>query len=396
MAETSTKIPKGYKQTEVGLIPEDWELRPLLKSVSIASGQVNPRIEPYKSMVLVAPDHIESRTGRLIARKTASEQGAISGKYLFKPRDIIYSKIRPYLRKVIIADFPGLCSADMYPLTSERNVSPEFVFAVLLSENFSRFAENVSVRSGIPKLNREELSEYNISLPRLPEQCAIAAILSDTDTLIRNLENLIAKKRAIKMGAMQELLTGKRRLPGFSGEWEKKGFEEIFRRINVKDNKLKTINYLKNGKFPVVDQGKDLVIGYTDRDDKCFRCPKGGVIVFGDHTCIVKYIDFDFVVGADGTQVLNTNEKHYTRFFAYQLEYCGIKPTGYNRHFKLLKERKFLSPTKNEQTAIATVLSDIDAEIEKLEGKLAKYKFIKTGMMQQLLTGKIRVYEKSK
>lgn len=212
----------GYKQTEVGVIPEDWEVRPLLSVVKLATGQIDPRYEPYKSMVLVAPDHIEEGTCRLLKKETASAQGAISGKYLFKHGDIVYSKIRPYLRKAILADFEGLCSADMYPLTPEKDVCSAFVLPVLLGHHFSSFAATVSARSGIPKINREELAQYKVALPPIPEQRAIAEALSDVDALIGALDRLIVKKRDLKQAAMHQLLTGQKRLPGFSGEWEVK------------------------------------------------------------------------------------------------------------------------------------------------------------------------------
>ena len=115
------------------------------------------------------------------------------------------------------------------------------------------------------------------------------------------------------------------------------------------------------------------------------------MIVFGDHTCIVKYIDFDFLVGADGTQVLQAKSRQCTRFYALQLQHTGVEPTGYNRHFKFLKEREFLAPPLPEQTAIAAILSDMDAEIAALEAKLAKARQLKQGMMQELLTGRIRL-----
>lgn len=200
------------KQTDAGVIPEDWEARPLLTTVRIAKGQVDPRVEPYKSMILVAPDHIEGHTGRLLEQKTASEQNAISGKYLFEAGDIIYSKIRPYLRKAFLANFRGLCSADMYPLTPLRDVSPRFIIAVLLGHHFSNYAETVSARSGIPKMNREELASYVVALPPFPEQCAIAAILSDVDAEIEALKEQRDKTNLVKQGMMQELLTGKTRL----------------------------------------------------------------------------------------------------------------------------------------------------------------------------------------
>ena len=213
-------VSPGYRRTEFGVIPDDWTIEPILNALRLPTGQVDPRHEPYNSMVLIAPDHIESATGRLLAKETAAEQRAISGKYLFKAGNIVYSKIRPYLRKAILAEFDGLCSADKYPLAAAPGISPGFMFAVLLGHDFSTFAEAVSARSGIPKINRNELAEYHVALPPSPEQRAIAAALFDMDALLEALETLITKKRDIKQAAMQQLLTGKIRLPGFSGEWE--------------------------------------------------------------------------------------------------------------------------------------------------------------------------------
>jgi type I restriction enzyme, S subunit len=212
------EVRPGYKQTEVGEIPGEWEVCPLLRAVHPGIGQVNPLEEPYRSMILVAPDHIESETGRLLERRTAAEQGAISGKYVFHTGDIVYSKIRPYLRKAILADFQGLCSADMYPLTPAKDICPAFIFAVLLGHHFSCFAAAVSARSGIPKINREEMAQYAFPLPPISEQYAIGEALGDVDALIGGLDRLIAKKRDLKQATMQQLLTGQTRLPGFSGE----------------------------------------------------------------------------------------------------------------------------------------------------------------------------------
>src|SRR5262245_32680859 len=146
----SVEVKPGYKQTEVGMIPEEWEVRGLLKTVRIANGQVDPRNEPYRTMILVAPDHIEGGTGKLLEKRTAADQQAISGKYVFHAGDVVYSKIRPYLQKAILAEFDGLCSADMYPLTPAADVSAGFILAVLLAHRFTKYAESVSVRSGMP------------------------------------------------------------------------------------------------------------------------------------------------------------------------------------------------------------------------------------------------------
>lgn len=203
----------GFKQTEVGSIPEDWQATKLLSLVSVASGQVDPKIKPYRSMVLVAPDHIESKTGRLLARSTAAAQGAISGKYLVAAGDVVYSKIRPHLRKAALVDFDALCSADMYPLRANDGVAPGFIFAVILGEHFSRFAESVSARSGMPKINRTELAEYVCACPPTrDEQAAIGTVLRDMNAEIDGINQRLEKARKLKRGMMQQLLTGRIRL----------------------------------------------------------------------------------------------------------------------------------------------------------------------------------------
>lgn len=383
----------GVDESKVNVsgLPEGWTQRPLFDLVRPATGQVSPRHEPYASMTLVAPDHIESETGRLIAKRSAVDQGAISGKYLFKPGDVVYSKIRPYLRKAFLADFDGLCSADMYPLSPRGETDSGFLLATLLGHAFSVFAESASARSGIPKINRDELAEFSVAAPPPAEQRAIAAALSDVDALLAKLDQLITKKRDLKQAVLQQLLSGRIRLHGFVGAWEERPFAKVLSRVNAKRHQIQTSEYLEVGAFPVVDQGQKPVVAYSDRSDKVFKCPSGGVIVFGDHTCIIKYVDFDFVVGADGTQLLSAKPGVLARYVAYQLENSGVESTGYNRHFKFLAARSFSLPGFNEQEAIVGVLADMDAEIAALEARSNKTRQLKQGMMQALLTGRIRL-----
>lgn len=240
--------------------------------------------------------------------------------------------------------------------------------------------------------NAEQIGQFCLYVPDDEnEQRAIAEVLSDVDGLINALDALIAKKRAIKQATMQQLLTGKTRLPGFSGAWETKRFEEVFKRLNGNFHKIPTSEYSVNGLYPVIDQGQETIIAYSDRTEKLFKCPADGVIVFGDHTRIVKYVDMDFLIGADGTQLITTRSDGITKFFFYQLSIKDIPNTGYNRHFKFLKDLTFEIPNIKEQRAIAAVFSDMDAEIVALEQRRDKTISIKQGMMQQLLTGKVRL-----
>lgn len=184
----------------------------LFELVDIVGGLVDPTGPVHRRMPLVAPDHVEEHAGRLLTVESAAEQGAISGKYVFRPGDVVYSKIRPNLRKAFVADFPGLCSADMYVLRPKEGVDSRYVLSVLLSEDFTRFAVSCSARSGIPKVNRTELSQYRFVPHPEGRRDEIGDILRDMDADIAAYERRLAKTRDVKLGMMQELLTGRTRL----------------------------------------------------------------------------------------------------------------------------------------------------------------------------------------
>jgi len=396
-------VKPGYKQTEVGIIPEEWCVRPLLTTVRIASGQVSPKVEPYKSMVLVAPDHIESSTGRLLAKQTAEEQRAISGKYVFESGDIVYSKIRPYLRKAILANFAGLCSADMYPLKPAADVSSGFMFATVLGYRFSKYAESVSVRSGMPKINRTELAEFTLGLPPLSEQRAIATALSDVDALLGALERLIAKKRDLKLAAMQQLLTGQTRLSGFHSEWEVKRLGEIcdiamgrtparlnkkfwgrgYKWLSIADLQGKVVSESKEeitelaaSTMEVIPKGTLLMSFKLSIGRLCFA---GCDLYTNEAICSFKNLQAsgEFLYYALGR----------TDFSLYGKQ--AVK--GYTLNKESLKIVEVDLPSLPEQNAIAAVLSDMDAELDTLEQRLAKTRALKQGMMQELLTGRTRL-----
>jgi type I restriction enzyme S subunit len=206
--------PEAFRETEVfGRTPVDWEIVRLRDHITLPSGQIDPRKEPYRDWTLVAPNHIEEKTGRLLESETAAEQGAKSGKYVFREGNIVYSKIRPYLRKAYLADGKGICSADMYPLRPGERIRPRMLEAIILGEHFSRFAEKVSMRSGIPKINRAELGEYETALPPLDEQKRIEEVLVEHDQNVGAERSYRGKLQQLKTGLMQDLLTGRIRVP---------------------------------------------------------------------------------------------------------------------------------------------------------------------------------------
>jgi len=210
----SAEAPHLYKESPLGSIPKEWDFAPLVSKIDFPEGQVDPRQIPYRDWVLIAPDHIESATGRLLSTATAVEQQAISGKYVFQAGDVIYSKIRPYLRKAVLVSNSGLCSADMYPLRPKTGIDSRYLLAVVLGDQFSVFAESVSMRSGFPKINRNEMAEFSIGWPLPEEQSMIAQILSEADSKQRSEEDEFEKLRLLKAGLMDDLLTGRIRVTG--------------------------------------------------------------------------------------------------------------------------------------------------------------------------------------
>lgn len=205
--------PEQFKDSALGMIPKEWEVNGILDVAPIVEGQVDPKHAPFCHFPLVAPDHIESGTGRLLSLKTAIEQGAISGKYHFQPGDVVYSKIRPYLRKVWLAACEGLCSADMYPFRPSNELNSRFLFVTLLSERFSRYANSVSERSGFPKINREEVSFFRFAMPKLAEQERIAESIKSIEEQINKEESCNLKNHLTKQGLQHDLLTGHVRIP---------------------------------------------------------------------------------------------------------------------------------------------------------------------------------------
>ena len=192
---------------------ERWDREAPHSHFSFPEGQVDPRIDPYCSWTLIAPDHVESGTGTLLARVTALQQGAISGKYMCEPGDVIDSKIRPYLRKAVLATERGLCSADMYPLRPNEGIDSRFLLAVVLSEAFTRFASAVSMRSGFPKINRDEMAGFATGWPDSGEQKRIADTLAAADAETSECAKELAKLQQLKSGLMDDLLTGRVRVP---------------------------------------------------------------------------------------------------------------------------------------------------------------------------------------
>ena len=185
-------VPMKHSGIEwLGEVPEHWRIVKFSYVTTIQSGQVDPKESPYDQFDLIAPNHIESGTGKLLALETAQAQGADSGKYLCPVGCVIYSKIRPALAKVTLSPHENvICSADMYPIIGSRNLYNIFLKWTLLSDWFTSLTILESDRVAMPKINREKLAEVKIVVPPLDEQIHIASYL---DGITTKLDSSITK-----------------------------------------------------------------------------------------------------------------------------------------------------------------------------------------------------------
>ncbi|MDA8819986.1 restriction endonuclease subunit S [Schleiferiaceae bacterium] len=179
----------------------------------IKSKLIDPKDEKYKDWIHVGAANIVSQKGRLVNLKKVSEENLISGKFTFTNQMVLYSKIRPYLRKIVMCDDKGLCSADIYPLTPKKGIILQsYLFFVLMSEDFTSYAINGSQRAGMPKVNRNHLFKYKFKCPSIEEQKSASSLLIGLLSTVEELQgSLILKKQQLvelKMSILEKAFKG--------------------------------------------------------------------------------------------------------------------------------------------------------------------------------------------
>jgi type I restriction enzyme S subunit len=195
-------------QASVTAFRGDWPRQPFAEVASVASNLVDP--SDYPDLPHIAPNHIERATGRLLPYKTVAEDGVKSQKHLFRPGQIIYSKIRPYLAKATLVDFEGLSSADTYPIDTE--LDPSFLLRWLLTPEFTELAVGQQGRSVLPKINREQLSRLPVPVPPLEEQRRIVQEveerLSRIDAMRASIERAQRRSKALRAAILERAFRG--------------------------------------------------------------------------------------------------------------------------------------------------------------------------------------------
>jgi len=416
---------RPHKQTEVGAIPQDWAS----ERISDAAGNgANAIVGGPFGSDLVSADYAAS--GIPVIRGLNMAGTVVSGDFAFvspqkakslsanlaHPGDLVFTQ-RGTLGQVAIVPDGGhqryLVSQSQMKVTLNRaRHDPFFVHQYFASRAGQKQIALSAIQTGVPHTNLGILRAYRFPAPPLPEQRAIAETLSDADALLASLALLIAKKRDIKQAAMQQLLTGQTRLPGFQGEWETTALADVVA-TPITDGPHLTPNFLQAG-VPFLsvnnlvanrlDFSSLRFISMADHAEFSKKCkPRKGDILFGKAASVgmvaLVETDVEFNIWSP-LALIRVVGKMNTRFAFYALQGSKIA-----RQIKLLTNAssqgnigmsdigllRIAKPPLIEQAAIAAVLSDMDAELTALEARRDKTRALKQGMMQELLTGRTRL-----
>ena len=392
----SADVKTVYKLTEVGVIPEDWEVKPLytictaildchhstpvwtksgefvIRNQNIRDGKLNFSVPSFTD-----EKHFLERTQRAIPTFG----------------DLIITREAPMGLVCMIPEGLKCCLGQRMVLLriDQHSTAHRFVLYALLGESVQRYISVVGgTGSTVSNLRIPVLRGLKIATPKKAEQEAIAEALSDADALIESLEQLITKKRQIKQSAMQELLTGKNRLPGFSGAWEVKKLGDV---VKISKGQLITEKNAISGDIPVIAGGKKPAY-FHNKPNRT-----GTTITVSASGASAGYVAlFDEPIFASDCSTISEGDGYSIDFIYSQLQLKqdiiykaqtgGAQP---HIHTDDLMPIEIGVPSLAEQKAIAIILSDMDSEIDMLAVKLEKARHLKQGMMHNLLTGKIRL-----
>lgn len=413
----------GYKQTEVGEIPEDWDVLPLCHLAQIRGGIAknsnvdvsDPISVHYLRVANVQDGYLDlSEMSKIeLSRHDLNRYTVLPGDVLMNEGGDLDQLGRGALWR---GEFnPCVHQNHVFVVRCKPTLLPNYLNVWTATSPARRFFLRVGKQTtNLASISKNSLGGLPVAVPPLPEQQAIAEALSDTDALIESLELLVTKKRHIKQGTMQELLTGKKRLSGFSGDWKIARLDELGTWKGGMTPSMQNLSYWHMGTVPWISSGdvKSVLLTTTGfsitaaaiKQGITTLLPANSIVVVTRSGILRKYLPvamnmIPMAINQD-IKALIPNDQVISSYLLHTLIGHGDEilarcmkagTTVESIEFPWMKAFTIPLPPLPEQTAIATILSDMDTEIAELDAQLAKARAIKQGMMNNLLTGKIRL-----
>jgi type I restriction enzyme S subunit len=416
-------VKPGYKQTEAGVIPEEWDAKRVCEFASVITGGT-PRTEVQAywngGYPWVTPTDITDQRDMWASERMISESGLSSIRQL--PANAVLVTCIASIGKNAILRSVGGCNQQINAVVPKQANSPEFLYYTFESSKQYLLANSGMTATRI--LSKAAFEQLKFPIPPPPEQRAIATALSDVDGLLGGLDRLIAKKRDLKQAAMQQLLTGQTRLPGFHGEWEVKRLGDLFNfsgGYSASRDQLSAEGHCYLHYGDIHGSTKTCIDADTDFQDipkldiPLKRVSSGSLLDDGDvvfvdaseddagtskHVVVVNKDKKPFISGLHTIVAKSKTDElaHEYRRYCFQtpairqqfLFYSvGTKVSGISK--SNIPKLTLSFPSVPEQTAIAEVLTDMDGELAVLEQRREKTRALKQAMMQELLTGRTRL-----
>jgi type I restriction enzyme S subunit len=392
------EVKDGFVKTDIGIIPTEWGIISIGESSVLKAriGWQGLTTAEYLTIgeyyLVTGTDFEDGKIGWSTCHFVNARRYDQDRNIQIRVNDVLVTKDGTIGKVAYINDLPSSATLNsgifvIRPINDQYY--PNYLFYILRSFYFIAFLNQLSAGSTISHLYQKDFVFFKIPLPpTLTEQRAIATALSDVDRLLSACDQLIAKKKAIKQGAMQELLTGRRRLEGFRGEWETVKLGEV---LKVRHGKSQQEVSDKNGVYPILATGGQ--IGWAN----AFIYNRPSVLIGRKGTIDVpQYMETPFWC-VDTLFFTEVSDRAIPKFLFYR--FCLINWYNYNEasgvpslNASTIENIEIAFPNcKTEQGSIVSILTDMDAEIAALEQQRDKYKAVKAGMMQELLTGKTRL-----
>lgn len=384
-------VPEGYQKTKDGIFPTDWHTQKMKQWVALAERPVTLEDDKRYRLVTVrrgfgGVDLRGEYLGKDILVKNYFR--ARQGDFLISKRQIAHGACG-----VVPESLDGAVVSNEYNVfVPNQGTNIEMFNLMMQLPHYTRLFYLMSDGVHIEKLlfKTQDWMRRQLAMPPIEEQQKIAAILTTQDKVIELKEKRLAEKQRQKKYLMQQLLTGKKRLPGFLKSWKTVELGEIFNYIQPTAYLVKTTDYDDSYKTPVLTAGKTFILGCTNETEGVFT--KVPVVIFDDFTTATKYVDFPFKVKSSAMKIL-TIKDGLSIVFAYEaMQLIKFTVGGHERHW--ISKYSCLTidiPDIEEQTAIAEVLSTADREIDLLRQDIEQEKQKKKALMQLLLTGIVRV-----
>ena len=390
-------VEKGFKTSDVGIIPVEWDTQKLVDLTKLFTKQTGFDYSAYIKPALVQTKSDE--TIPFIQNKDFNNKWINLKTDYFIPLSVAkqFPKILLDEKSLLISISGSIGNIGVYESEhlafiggavailkfKDSRIIDWVMFFLKSSEGQKKLFGNVKAGSH-QNLILDDIRKVTVPLPLLSEQAAITTALSDMDELIAQTEKLIEKKKAIKQGVMQELLRPKE-------GWVKIKLKDILEYEQPTKYIVKSDEYSDNNTIPVLTAGKSFILGYTSEDFNLFEDLP--TIIFDDFTTASQYVDFKFKVKSSAMKILKLrNKKMDLRFIFEMLQNIKYQVADHKRHWIGEFQNIELSfPNLDDMIQLGKVVSEVNQEIEMLEAKQTKLKYQKQGMMQALLTGKIRL-----